>query len=237
MVFRRLSARVRTVPGLDSAWHLGIELVVLTGHLTRRAGTAYERLYAATADPWEYAGPLGRARHAAALGLLDTAPVGAPFDRVLEVGCAEGVFTEQLAPRCRSLIAGDLSATALTRARNRCDQANNVTFTQFNLKRDPLPSGGAYDLVVLMDVLEDGFGPLAIHNARRRLVAALRPGGLLLLGNSRQSPVFETSWWGKALIRGGLNIDAFFAQHAALRRLREHVADRYVLSLYERVPA
>ena len=235
----QLRAHLRRVGALDSAWHLVIELGVLAGHMLSRERATYERRFSRRSDPWDYAGAAARHRHRDALALLDSvlgSKRSGRFEAALEIGCAEGAFTEALSARCRSLLAVDFAPTALARARRRCAWPGHVSFAEWELKRDVPPAEwGAFDLVVVMDVLEEGFGPLALRSARDRLVDALRPGGALLVGNSRQSPVFETSAWGKALIRGGRNINSFFEAHAGLTLRAQRLADGYVLTLLERV--
>ena len=88
------------------------------------------------------------------------------------------------------------------------------------------------DLVVIMDVLEMFFRPREIKDAREKLVSAVRPGGYLLLGNTRENPIFETSWWGKWMLRGGKNIADFFSQHPRLERLSLQSGEIYVNALF-----
>ena len=49
------------------------------------------------------------------------------------------------------LVATDISATALDRARARCEAAGNISFELLDLARDPLPDG--LDLIVCSEVL------------------------------------------------------------------------------------
>jgi len=69
--------------------------------------------------PWDYASPREQARFHHAAELLDVVRGNTCFRKALEVGCAEGAFTEFLAPRCESLLAVDVSAAALERALTR----------------------------------------------------------------------------------------------------------------------
>lgn len=71
-----------------------------------------------------------------------------------------------------------------------------------------------------MDVLELFFHADDIRFARDKLVRALRLGDYLLVGNSLQSDVFETSWWGKWMLRGGKRIAELFATIHSLNSLR-----------------
>src|SRR5205823_10803778 len=132
---------------LSDSYHLARELWWMALDTPARARARFEREFAARPDPWDYAGPLAGERHAHALGLLDAAGLLA-VDRALEVGCAEGHFSALLAPRCRALLAVDVSTLAIDRARARCHSATGVRFAEWDLRRDPVPA--RFDLVVAM---------------------------------------------------------------------------------------
>ena len=181
-------------------------------------------------DPWHYTtNPEEADRFRSAADLLDLAQKNGPFENAFEVGCSEGVFTEMLAPRCKSLLAVDISQAALSRAQQRC-KGLSVRFEQWNLFASPAPEN--LDLVVVMDVLELFFHPSDVEFARDKLVRTLRPGGYLLLGNSRQSDVFETSRWGKWMLRGGRRIAEFFREHPQLEFVAWEAKGIYVNALY-----
>jgi SAM-dependent methyltransferase len=226
-----LRRRLAGVGPLSDAYHLARELWWMAWDTPDRARARFEREFAAGPDPWDYGGPAARQRHAQALGLLDAAGLAA-VERALEIGCAEGHFSAALAARCRSLLAVDISTVALARARARPGWPSGVRFAEWDLRRDPLP--GRFDLVVAMDVLESFCRPGLVRGARARLVDALAPGGYLLLGNSRQGALFETTWWGRALIRGGLWIDRYVGAHPALERVAGGTGSFYVNSLFRR---
>lgn len=181
-------------------------------------------------DPWNYTtNPEEADRFQSVLKLLDLAPTNGPFENAFEVGCSEGVFTAVLAPRCQSLLAVDLSQAALSRARRRC-KGLSVRFEQWNLLTSPAPEN--LDLVVVMDVLEYYFRPGDVQIGRDKLVGALRPGGYLLVGDSRQSEVFETAWWGKWMLRGGVRIAEFFGDHPQLELVASETKGLYANSLF-----
>lgn len=101
-----------------------------------------------------------------------------PFGRAMEIGCAEGAFTERLAPRCRRLDAVDISAVAVQRAAER-----TKGFPGVSCERRALPSeleSGAFDLIVASDVLY--YLSLADLGASlSSFEQALAPGGALVL--------------------------------------------------------
>jgi hypothetical protein len=72
------------------------------------------------------------------------------------------------------------SQWVLERARLRCREFINVSFSKWDLKSDPAP--GAFDLIVIMDVF-CCLSARDIRRAREKLVNALAPGGYLLLGD------------------------------------------------------
>jgi len=151
--------------------------------------------------------------------------------QVLEVGCAEGAFTEILAPRCESLLAVDLSPVAVARASQRCHWNQRVRFATWDLRTDPLP--GTFDVIVVTGVLEYLARPAVLRVARDKLVAGLHPDGHLLVMSTRASEVVEQCWWGRRLRRGRW-INAHVAEHPALERLAEACSDWYIISLFRK---
>ena len=107
----------------------------------------FEALYRHDPDPWKFeSSAYEHAKYDATLAALGEEPV----ERVLEVGCSVGVLTARLAGRCGSVLAVDVSATALDVARKRCAELANVRFSQMALPGER-PSG-SFDLVLLSEV-------------------------------------------------------------------------------------
>ena len=73
------------------------------------------------------------------------------FERALEVGCAQGFLSERLAGRVDHLIACDISAEAIRRARENCRELPQVEFHVADI-RSGFP-GGDFDLCLFSDVL------------------------------------------------------------------------------------
>ena len=213
MSLRRTLGRV---PFARSAWHLAGELKDLVVYTSTRARADYEQEFAGSRDPWSFeTDPVaGRDRFNREQAMLNAVRGGRRFTRALEVGCAEGMFTERLAPLCEELLAVDISPVALARARARCAWGSPVRFADWDLRADPVP--GAFDLVVVEGVLDCFCQPWAFRAARDKLVAALVPGGYLLAGNPRNTTITEGAWWGRYLIRGGKWIDACLSEHPRL---------------------
>jgi len=227
---RRLLHRVNF---LRSGWGLTLTLKHFLLDSSKRTRADFDREFTRCEDPWGYDTPEGQKRLRRAIGMLDAARGAERFRQALEIGCAAGAFTEQLASRCDSLLAVDISPVALQRSRERCAWPERVRFAEWDLRRDPLP--GIFDLVVVMSVLEYYGRPRDLRAAREKLVEGVNPGGYLLVGDVRQSELFETTWWGRRLIRGGKWISEFVAEHPALKLVERVTEDYYVLALFRRV--
>ena len=98
-------------------------------------------------DPWKYDNPYERLKYDQTLAAIPRRA----FARGLELACAEGHFTVDLAGRVEQLLATDISATALDRAQARCAHLTNVEFHQLDLANDAIP--GLFDLIVCSEVL------------------------------------------------------------------------------------
>jgi peptidoglycan/xylan/chitin deacetylase (PgdA/CDA1 family) len=138
----------------------------------------FESLFAMRPDPWRYTNPYEQTKYAQTLALLPQHPI----DRALELACAEGHFTLQLAPRVGSLIAADISQIALRRAVERCAARQNVCFQHLDLMNAPLP--GRFDLIVCSEVLYYCTDKDDLRSIARKLAEALEPGGYLLTAHA-----------------------------------------------------
>ena len=140
-------------------------------------------------DPWGFTRNEWEAeKYARTLQLCEAGPIAA----ALELGCGEGIFTELLAPRCGSLLALDISSTAVTRAKNHLRGSPQVT-----VEERALPAAmprGPFDLVVASDVLYywtesdlrstlPVFEQILAPGGRLICVHYARPMGTLLTGN------------------------------------------------------
>lgn len=142
----------------------------------QNTGRAYfEALYATEPDPWGYeTSAYEAAKYDETLAILGTTPV----PRALEIGCSIGVLTARLAPLCAALLAVDVAATALHRARLRCASLPQVSFAQASIPAW-FPEG-AFDLVVLSEVLYY-LNEAELNTLAAQLRAHLAPGGRVLL--------------------------------------------------------
>ena len=107
----------------------------------------FDRMYAANADPWDFAGRWYEERKRA----ITLASLPRPrFRRAFEPGCSVGLLTEQLAARCDELLASDVSLVAVEAARSRL--ANQP---RAHVERRRVPSDwpdGDFDLIVVSEI-------------------------------------------------------------------------------------
>lgn len=131
------------------------------------------------ADPWNYGGSAyERQKYEDTLELIPAMRDGLG----LELACAEGHFTTRLAERVGRLVATDISATALERARARAEAAGNVEFQQLDFMRQPIP--GAYDVIVCSEVLY--YAGERLDAVAAAITRHLKPGGLLVMAHANQ---------------------------------------------------
>ena len=205
---------VAKIPGLRSAWHLGRTIKDVWLDSSEYSQVELQQEFSRQ-DPWRYStDELEKMRHRGELAMLDRVRGTGRFPQVLELGCAEGIFTELLAGRCDFLLAVDFNHVALERARERCQRYNHIQFATHDLRAKPLP--GVFDLICAIHVLEYVQSPFPLWKIREKIVNAIRPGGYLLLGCVSFNSSVDKSWWSKFLLRGGAQINAFFARHPQL---------------------
>lgn len=138
----------------------------------------FEMLFATQPDPWRSTSSYQQIKFEQILELIP--PIG--IKQALELGCAEGHFTAQLASRVGDLLAADISQIALDRATEHCAGMQNVRFVRLDLTKDTLP--GLYQLIVCSEVLSYVNGREALRAIARKIAEALRPNGYLITTHS-----------------------------------------------------
>jgi predicted TPR repeat methyltransferase len=137
----------------------------------------FEALYAASPDPWNFAGSdYEHAKYRATLAALPQPRFGAAF----EVGCSIGVLTARLAPRCDRLLAVDAAEAPLARAR-----AATAGFPHVRIARMCIPDQWPeerFDLIVFSEVLYF-LSPTDVARTASATLAALAPDGCVVLVN------------------------------------------------------
>jgi SAM-dependent methyltransferase len=153
----------------------------LRGRVRGNSAEDWEDHYARADDPYEYEkSPREHARYRFLLGVLADRPLG----RTLELGCSVGVLTATLAERSTSLVATDISETAIATTGERLRGAgrDGVELRTAALPGD-LPEG-PFDTILASDVL-CYLVPEEVKLAAGRMAAALAPGGRLLVSDTR----------------------------------------------------
>jgi SAM-dependent methyltransferase len=193
----------------------------MTAEIPRLGPEYFERMYAASPDPWGFTSRWYEERkYALSAALLPSRRYHSAF----EAGCSIGVFTAMLAPRCDRLLACDLSPAAVAAATERTARFPQVRVEQRALPGD-WPRQGGFDLVVLSEVLYY-FAGTDLDRMLDHTVAGLRPGGSLLAVHWRH-PVAEYP-------RGGDEVHHALAGRAGLTRLVEHRERDFVAEVYLR---
>lgn len=190
----------------------------------------FEALFASGADPWGYTSPYEQGKYDQTLSLIGASRPR----RALELACAEGHFTRQLAPRVERLVATDVSTVALGRARERCADLDNVELEYHDLFADPI--AGRYDLIVCSEVLYYAGDRARLDHAARAIAAALEPGGLFvgahanLLVDDPERPGFD---WD---VPFGVRVIEEALTQAGLELVRELANPLYRVQAYAPAP-
>lgn len=122
---------------------------------------------------WGWGTPAGRLR---AIRRAEVVAAGAglgPGIRALEIGCGTGLFTEMFAQTGAQLVALDISAELLEKARARRIPSGKVQFLEGRFEDSDI--GGPFDSVVGSSILHH----LDLETALPRIFELLKPGGVM----------------------------------------------------------
>jgi len=139
-------------------------------------------------DPWEFeTSGFEHERFAHLLKMLEAGR----YQRVLEIGCGAGNFTRRFAPLADQVLALDVSAEAIAKARAAAGAQSHVEFRTANIMEyDPKPEG-PWDLIVMSETiyyLGWLYAFFDIAWLALELFTATRAGGQLLLANTYGGP-------------------------------------------------
>lgn len=184
-------------------------------------------------NPWRYDSAYETEKYALTLSLF---PEKRPA-RALELACAEGHCTPAIADRVETLVASDISAQALARAKERVGPRANVSFAECDLFRDPLPAG-PFDLVVCSEVLYYAADAATLSATAAKMAAALAPGGRIVLAHANlitDDPSTSGFDWGHAF--GARAIGEAFASAPGLSLAHEIRTPLYRIQAFDKAAA
>lgn len=207
-------------PALDDAF-------TLEADATSRRSDYWEKVFARS-DPWLYDNPYERTKYAQTLAAIPGRPA-----RALELACAEGHFTRELAPRVGRLLATDISPTAIERARARCAGIGNLDFQRLDLAHDPIPAG--MDLILCSEVLYYVQDDDELARIADRIADALAPGGHLVMAHAHMcgdGPGGIGFMWGHPF--GSARLAEVFGAARGLELVTDDVSALYRIQCYRR---
>lgn len=159
----------------------------------RWTGEFFDEKYA-EADPWDF--ETSRYEQTKYRRQLRTIHDHVPEpDSILEIGCAEGVFTEMLLSRFETAtVTGvDISEQAVERARDRVDD-HRATFVAGDAIEYLGRVGDTYDVIVWSETIYymgDRMSVRAVYEYVEAVAERLDPGGVLCMANIVDQPEGE----------------------------------------------
>jgi peptidoglycan/xylan/chitin deacetylase (PgdA/CDA1 family)/SAM-dependent methyltransferase len=179
-------------------------------------------------DPWDYSSAYEQQKYRHTLDMLPEEP----FARTLELGCAEGLFTEMLSKYAGEVLAMDISERALERATARCAGQKNVTFVQHDIAQGL--NVGDFDLIVCSEILYYLRDRYALAAFAGQVKQALRPGGYLLMTHANMVSDDKTQTGFDFNAIGAKFIGETFSSEQGLEFVRELRTDLYRVQLFRR---
>jgi SAM-dependent methyltransferase len=198
-------------------------------HASHNPKEHFETLFTEHPDPWSYTNRYEQIKYEQTLNLIPDVPI----EDALELACAEGHFTVQLAPRVKRLLATDISQTALERCQKSCTKLDNVSFQCLDFLKEPIP--GHFDLIFCSEVLYFAGERSQLTPVVQNIVNALKPGGYLIMTHSNvliDEPTGTGFDWDHAF--GAKFIGETFASSPHLEFLHEVQTPLYRIQLFQR---
>ncbi len=177
-------------------------------------------------DPWASVDPrytYQRRKYEALSRLL----TGRRYGHVLDLGSGLGDLASLLADRSDRVLGLDISQVARDRASERHRAVSNLRFAQADVLNLPSHYDGAFDLVMVADMLYYLPQPIqdsTLKQLATRLARLLQPGGTLLLANHFFFMADPDS-------RQSRRIHQAFAWSPSLRVISEHRRPFFLASL------
>ncbi len=113
--------------------------------------------------------------------------------RILELGCGSGLLLTRLAPDCECYVATDHAATVVARIEHLARTTASLAGVRALVRQADDFTGippGDFDLVLINSVVQYFPGPDYLLRVLTGAVAALRPGGVLYVGDVRNLRLF-----------------------------------------------
>ncbi|TQI71416.1 LmbE family N-acetylglucosaminyl deacetylase [Gramella sp. Hel_I_59] len=137
--------------------------------------TYFANLYADNEDPWDFeTSSYEQEKYRKTIASV----LGKSFENALEIGCSNGVFTKLLAPKCKNLLAVDLSQESLKSAIKRCASFSQCKFMQWDVSNG-LP-GSNYDAIFFSEV-GYYFDLNRLGKLFKDITDSLQSGGILVM--------------------------------------------------------
>ncbi|MFV8226479.1 bifunctional PIG-L family deacetylase/class I SAM-dependent methyltransferase [Christiangramia aquimixticola] len=183
----------------------------------------FDELFSKDNDPWNF--ETSRYEQKKYQKTLDALPER-DYKNALEIGCANGVFTNLLAERCNQVLALEHNANALDAARKRAGDRQNCRFLKWDISKG-LPEEN-FDLVVLSEV-GYYFKKDQLLEIYRDIEEALLPGGIFIM-------VHWTSYVREYPLTG-LQVHELFENEYSkkFKKLNAHREELYDLVVWEKL--
>ncbi len=125
-----------------------------------------------------------------------------PAETFLDIGCADGAFSEVLAKRsgARTFTGVDVLETSVRWSAEHYKNDSRFSFRVADAHQLPFPDN-TFDAVACMEALEHVFDPLAVLREARRV---LKPGGYGLFLVPTDSLLFRIIWFVWTRLRGAI---------------------------------
>ena len=150
-------------------------------------------------------------------------------DSVLECACGTGAITEEIAKKCRQVLATDFAEGMLKRASKKCRKYGNVSFRQEDIT-DIKSADSSFDKAVAGNVIHLLPEP---EKALNELLRVVRPGGKVIIPTyinmARDSSGFAVKFIEKlgAEFKRQFDIDSYkkFFEDKGFKDVEFHVVD------------
>ena len=183
----------------------------------------FDKVYEANDDPWNFQKSEYEAeKYRATLAALPRES----YKNAFEIGCSIGILTAQLAKKCESLLAVDVSEKALEAAKKRCQNLSNVRVEKLNFQTEFPPE--KFDLILISEVAYY-LAPPDWERAMSKVYAHLTDNGQVMLVH--WTPFVHD------YPQTGDEVHDSFAKFSInkMKHLEEKRAEKYRLDVWEKI--